>query len=537
MPRVSSPPSPARPRRRAPAVPPPAASDAPSSSGGKVLPLEELSAVLEGQRAEGKAVVMCHGVFDLLHIGHIRHFAQARAMGDVLVVTVTPDRFVNKGAHRPAFPEQLRAEAIAALDAVDYVAINRWPTSTETIRMLRPAVYCKGSEYRQVEGDALAALNEEIAAAEAVGGRIAYTEDITFSSSSLINAYVPMFSPEAERWLKAFRTRYSAEQVLGFLARLSGVRPLVVGEAIIDEYVFCDGLGKSTKDPVLAFRYASTETYAGGSLAVANHLAGFCREVELVTVLGESDRAEEFVRRSLKPNVVPRFVTWRQAPTIHKRRFVDTHTSAKMFEIYLMQDGCLAGETEAELVSALQETCRDADLAIVADYGHGMLTPAAIRTLCGQAKFLAVNTQANAGNRGFNTVSKYPRADYVCLAMHEVALETRMRHAPWQDLVQEVVKRIDCPRFTVTQGKEGSMHYTRAEGFTEVPAFATKVTDRVGAGDAVLAVTSPLVAQGAPWDVVGFLGNLAGAEMVAELGNRISVSGSSLSRHVTSLMK
>jgi len=100
-----------------------------------------------------------------------------------------------------------------------------------------------------------------------------------------------------------------------------------------------------------------------------------------------------------------------------------------------------------------------------------MLTPPVIKVLCDRARFLAVNTQANAGNRGFNTISKYPRADYVCLAGHEVALETRMRHASWRELVLEVGKRIACPAFTVTLGKYGSLHYGDG-AFLEVPALA-----------------------------------------------------------------
>lgn len=503
----------------------------------KIKSLDELPSVLSRLRRQGKRIVLCHGVFDLLHIGHIRHFEQARSHGDALVVTVTSDRFVNKGAHRPAFPERLRAEAIAALDVVSFVAVNRWPTAVETLGLLRPDVYCKGGEYRQVQGDAQVALLAEIEAATAAGGRIEYTDDITFSSSQLLNNHFSVFPPQTEQWLKAFRKRHPVEEVLAYLDRAAAMKPLVVGEAIIDEYIFCEGLGKSTKDPVLAFHYRSTETHAGGSLAVANHLAGFCREVELVTLLGDDESREDVIRQGLRPNVQPWLVTRPNAPTIHKRRFVDIHTSARMFELYLMDDNPLRAREADALLDVLRRTVGGCDLVVTADYGHGMLTPAVIEALCRNARFLAVNTQANAGNRGFNTVSKYRRADYVCLAGHEISLETRMRHADQRDLVLEVTKRIDCPRFTVTLGKEGSLHYTPQDGFTEVPALATQVSDRVGAGDAVLAVTSLLVAQEAPWDIVGFVGNVAGAEMVADLGNRVSLTHSALARHITSLMK
>ena len=118
----------------------------------KVKPIEELSELLDRLRSD-KKIVLCHGVFDLLHVGHIRHFEHAKKLGDILVVTLTADRYVNKGPHRPAFPEDLRAESLAALDCVDYVAINRWPLATEPIERLRPHVYVKGSDYRDQDDD------------------------------------------------------------------------------------------------------------------------------------------------------------------------------------------------------------------------------------------------------------------------------------------------------------------------------------------------------------------------------------------------
>src|SRR5436309_12837249 len=113
-------------------------------TGNKIKPVDDLAKTVADLRAHGKKVVHCHGVFDLLHIGHIKHLEAARKLGDALVVTITPDRFVNKGPHRPAFPERLRAEALASLACVDFVAVNEWPTAVETIRALRPNLYVKG---------------------------------------------------------------------------------------------------------------------------------------------------------------------------------------------------------------------------------------------------------------------------------------------------------------------------------------------------------------------------------------------------------
>lgn len=507
------------------------------TTDSKILELSTLAEKVGECQAKGAKVILCHGVFDLLHIGHIRHFEQARKFGDVLVVTLTPDPFVNKGTNRPVFTGTLRAEAIAALDIVDYVGINNWPSAVETLQLLRPDTFCKGGEYRQKQVDAESNLLPEVEAARELGIQVEYTDDIVFSSSHLLNNHFSQFPPETDAWLEEFRNRYSADEVIACLEKARTKKVLVVGEAIIDEYVFCDAIGKSTKDPVLACQFNATEAFAGGSLAIANHLAGFSDEVGLVTYLGEDDRREEFVRQALLPNVKPVFTTKQDAPTIQKRRFVDRYTQSKLLELYIMNDKPLQGEDENALLEQLDLVVSDYDLVIASDYGHGMLTPRAISRLCDNTRFLVVNTQSNAGNRGFNPISKYRRADYVCLANHEVSIETRMREGNPQELLKEVAQRINCERFTVTQGRKGSLHFEYGCGFIEVPAFATQITDRVGAGDALLALTALLVEGRTPWDITGFVGNVAGAQIVAELGNRQPVKKVPLAKSIISLMK
>jgi len=509
----------------------------PGTSNPKIRTLEDLALELRALQARGKRIVLSHGVFDLLHVGHIRHFESAKKLGDVLVVTLTQDAHVNKGPHRPAFPEQLRAESIAALGMVDFVAINRWPTSVETIGLLRPDVYAKGPDYKASEKDVTGGITLEARAIQDVGGEIRFTDDETFSSSQLLNQFFAPFDKHVTDYLQEFRRRRSADEVLSWLERCGRARPLVVGEAIIDEYLFCVGIGKSTKDPVLAVLHESIEPVAGGSLAVANHLAGLCGEVGLVTQLGDHDRREDFVRASLRSNVTPVLLTKSGSPTLRKRRILDRYFGNKLLEIYYMDDRLCAGDDLLQLCGALRTAFDGHDLTVVADYGHGLLPPAAVDTLCSEAPFLCLNVQSNAGNRGYSTISKYRNASYVCLASHEVHLELRDRDTPLRDSIKTLAARIDCPRFTVTEGKVGTLHLDRTEGITEAPSLAVKVRDRVGAGDAVLAVTSLLVSAGAPWDIVAFVGNVAGAELVAQLGSRTPLERVSLSKHIVSLLK
>ena len=304
----------------------------------KILSLDQLGLHTRLWRQKGLCIIHCHGVFDLLHIGHIRHFEQARQMGDVLIVTLTPDRYVDRGPHRPAFSETLRAEAIASLKCVDGVAINQWDSAEETLRILRPHVFVKGAEFKDLGQEASGKITAEEKVVRDIGARIAFTEDIVFSSTNLINRYLAGLPEEINKYLALFRRRYSLDQVLSILEQMAALKVLVIGDTILDEYQYCETIGKSSKDPTLVMKYQSHDLFAGGSLAVANHVAGFSEAVHLVSVLGERNSQEKFIRSQLQKKIMSHFYNQPDAVTTVKRRYLDSYSFNKLLEIYDMDD-------------------------------------------------------------------------------------------------------------------------------------------------------------------------------------------------------
>lgn len=501
----------------------------------KIRDLHELAEELPSLR-RGRRVVQCHGVFDLLHIGHIRHFQAAKKSGDLLIVTVTPDQYVNKGPHRPVFPDVLRAEAIASLDCVDYVALNKWPNAVEAIALLRPDLYAKGADYRDAASDHTGGITSERAAVERAGGTLIFTDEITFSSSALLNQHMPVFDETVNEYLAGFRRRYPVDVVTGILKAASRLKVLVVGEAIIDEYQYCETLGKSGKEPILAAQFIRSETYVGGSLAVANHVASCAGDVRLVSMLGSVNSYESLVRANLAANVTPEFLLMTGAPTLVKRRFIETYPFQKLFEVYVMDEEAAQKESDA-LCAVLERLLPEYDLTIVADYGHGMIGKRAIDLICRNARHLAVNAQLNAGNHGFNTVSKYRRADFISLSEKEVRLETRSPSGDLDEIVRRVADQLGCSRVLVTRGAQGNLCYSRSEGFFRVPGFAIRTVDRVGAGDAVFAIASLCAALDAPMEVIGLVGNAAGTEAVGVVGNARFIERAPLLKHIEALLK
>jgi len=503
----------------------------------KIQSLSDLAADVRRWKAAGKKVVHAHGVFDLLHIGHIRYFSQARKFGDVLIVTVTPDHFVNKGPHRPLFHETLRAEAIAALDSVDYVAINKWPTAVETIGMLCPDFYVKGPDYKDKEQDRTGGILAEEQAVQATGGQLVFTNDIAFSSTNLINREFPVFPKEVSDYLEGFAARHKLSDVFRPLENARPLKVLTVGESIIDEYQYCTAIGKSSKEPMVALKHQSTERFAGGILAVANHVAGFCDRVGVVSELGFERGHESFISDKLRSNIEKHFLYRTDSPTIVKRRFVESYFFTKLIEVYELNDSASTPADNQRLCDTLKQVLPEFDIVIVVDFGHGMITDEAVQALCNGARFLAVNTQSNAGNLGYHTISRYKRADYVCMAENEIRLEARDRRGDIKDMILKVSRELGARYMSVTRGKNGADCYSSAEGLFHVPAFAGSVVDRMGAGDGFISITSLCVAQNTPMEIVGFIGNAVGAQMVATVGNRTPVERVSLLRQIESLLK
>ena len=507
------------------------------NSNTKILSLQDLSNHLDKIR-QNKRVVLCHGVFDLLHIGHIKYFQRAKTAGDILIVTVTPDRYVNKGPDRPAFQEQLRCEAIAALAMVDYVAINEWPTAVETIQLLKPDIYAKGSEYKKAENDVTGMIVEEERALNKIGGSMLFTDDIVFSSSTLLNRFLSDFPEETRNFLRTISTEYGESNIFSYLDNARSLKVLVIGEAILDEYNYCDMIGVAAKDPAIVVQYISKERFAGGILAVANNVAKFCDNVDLIAMLGEFESEEDFIKEHLDSKITPIFFYKKDSPTIVKQRYVGEGPSIqKLFEVHKINQHDLSASEQSMLQDEIISRIKEYDIVLVVDFGHGFISKNTAQLISKNAKFLAVNTQANSGNKGFNVISKYPSADFICLNDLEIKFEERHNSGTIFDMVRNVATKLSCPITIVTQGKLGCICYRKEEEMVIIPAFAKKVVDRIGSGDALIAIASLCAVQQAPAIITGFVGNAAASVAVATIGHRDSIEKVSFKKYLSTLLK
>ena len=502
----------------------------------KILKLEDLAKEIAKLKKQGKTIAQCHGCFDLLHPGHIMHFKSAKQKADIVIVTVTPDHFVNKGPGRPVFNEQLRMESIAALESVDYVALNRWPTAVETIKLLKPDFYVKGPDYKDRSKDLTKGILDEEKVVKSVGGEIYITEDITFSSSNLINSFFNPHTPKTKEFVENFKKKHSFDKIVKDIDNLNNLKVLVIGDTIIDEYHYCNPLGKSSKSPTISTIFLRSEIFAGGVLAIANHLEQFAGNVKLVTCLGKENTASGIIDKTLSKGVDAKFFTRNDGPTPVKRRYLDRYQNVKLFEVTFMNDHHIDAKLEKETIQYLNKEIPKYDLVIITDFGHGFITPGIIKCVQEKAKHIAINAQTNSNNYGYNYITKYHKSDYISIDEKELRLPFGDNYGDLETLVKKLHAITKAGKIQITLGGDGSLWY-QDKKFYRTPAFARVVKDSVGAGDAVLSITALCAFSGMQPEEISFIGNCTGALAVEIIGNAHPVYKKDLIRFIQYFLK
>lgn len=504
----------------------------------KVLNSEQLAKV-RADRSPQK-IVHCHGVFDVLHAGHLAYFESAKKFGDILVVTITADQFVNKGPGRPYFNSRIRAGMLAALEVVDFVFVNNHPTATSCIEILKPHFYVKGPDYRDKSQDPTGAIYDEERAAEKNGGKLVFTSDDTYSSSFLINNFFPAWNDDQTAAIHRVKAAGGLAAIEGYLEKISKLNVSIVGEPIIDTYVFCRPEAISSKSPCLSAKYLFQEDYAGGSLAIANHLSDFVGGLNLVITHGGEPWFQKILQEKLDPRIKVVEEVLPAVPSPRKTRYIADDKRQRLFELTDLQSDQWMHHSCDGFVSKIKQYTANSDLSIIADFGHGMFENGVLRTVQEIPGFVALNVQTNSSNIGFNPYTKHKKFSYLSIDLKEARIAFQDRYSAHLELFERVYESC-APKgasATMTLGPMGSVYRSpKSEKELVAPAFADSVVDAVGAGDAYFAISSLFVKVGAPEIFVPFVGNVFAGLKTKIIGNKSSVTKAQLIKAITAILK
>lgn len=490
---------------------------------GKIVTKSEFKIIRGQLRAEEKTVVLCHGVFDLIHPGHIIHFEQARKMGDVLVVSITSEKFVRKGPGRPYFNDDMRLKFLEAIEYIDYVMLSEGYTVDDVVEVVEPDIYVKGEEYKSAKDDITGKISEEQELVERHGGKIQFTAGQVFSSTRLINNALSGLPDDVRVYMEKFKQKYSMSDIKEYAEKIGNLRILVIGDLIIDKYSYCNVQGIMSKDMGYSARLKGVEEYFGGAAAVARHLSSFNKNVTLMSVMGNEENIRLRIFDELAKTISLKLFYSDAIPTITKHRYLSRNEKRdeyrKIFAINnIPEKPGYEKEIREKFSGELRDIIEDYEVVFLCDFGHGLIDEEVMNIVQEKARYLVLNCQTNSSNKGMNIITKYYRADAFTLDQQEINLA----YPSYADDDGTKLKKLSHHLKGIgwlTRGAQGAIQIDKGNT-QECPAFTLSVKDTIGAGDAFFALSGAFAAVGAPVDVGTVMGNIGGALGANIVGNR-----------------
>lgn len=498
----------------------------------KIKTAEELKQVL-GPRPRTRKVIMCHGVFDVVHPGHVRHLLYAKTKAEVLVASITADAHISKGHHRPHVPQELRALNLAAFEVVDYVIIDRNPTPIENLSLLQPEFFAKGYEY--TSGGLPPKTQEEADTLRSYGGELIFTPgDIVYSSTRLIDLAPP--SIKSEKLLTLMDgEQLTFDSLRGALGDLGRYRVHVVGDTIVDSYTQTAMIGGQTKTPTMSVLYERRDDYIGGAAVVAEHLRAAGAQVVFSTVLGD-DALRDFVLEGLKKSGVDcRALIDKTRPTINKNAIVAG--GYRLLKIDTLDNRSISDETVGKLAAAVQEVPSDA--VVFSDFRHGIFNRRTIPQLVAAIPANRYKVADSQVASRWGNITEFQNFDLVTPNEREARFALGDQDSGIRPLASALYDAAKCKTLILKLGERGvlaclSSDHTSLDSFVVVDSFADRVVDAVGAGDALLAyATLAKLATGSD-AVATILGSIAAA-CECEVDGNIPVTPDDVRRKIDAL--
>lgn len=477
----------------------------------KIKTPEELAELI-GPRPRERKVIMCHGTFDLVHPGHIRHLLYAKSLADVLVASLTADEHITKANFRPFVPQELRAYNLAALECVDYVVIDSEPTPLKNVGIIKPDYFAKGYEYGKDSIHPRTAEEKEVV--ESYGGEIIFTPgDIIYSSSHIIETEPPAISTE-KLMLLLEAARINLDDLRNSLTKLKGVKVHVVGDTIVDSLTQCTMIGGMTKTPTMSMRFEERQDFVGGAGIVAKHLQAAGAEVTFSTVLGDDPLAEFTLKDLADAGVQCTPVIDRTRHTTNKNVIVAG--GYRLLKVDTVDNRSISDRTVNTLSEQIRET--PADLVFFSDFRHGIFNRDTIPPLTAALPadvFKVADSQVASrwGNilefRGFDLITPNEREARFALGDQDSVI---------RPLGLELYRKAGCKTLMLKLGERGMMTFVGipkseadVRAFFALDSFAGHVVDAVGSGDALLAYAALALFTSNDPVIASVLGSIAAA--------------------------
>jgi rfaE bifunctional protein kinase chain/domain len=482
----------------------------------KIKTLEELREAI-GPRPRAKKAIMCHGTFDIVHPGHLRHLMYAKEKADLLIASVTADAHIMKANHRPYVPQELRAANLAALEMVDFVIVDPNPTPIEHMAKIQPDYFAKGYEY--TANGVPPKTQEEMDTLAAYGGEMVFTPgDIVYSSSAIIESAPPNLG--IEKLLNLMDSEgIDFDDLRNTVHALEGLRVHIVGDTIVDSYSYCSLLGATAKSPTFSVRHDTSERFVGGAGIIAKHMKTAGADATFTTVLGD-DEQRQFVLDDLDAaNVRVKAYVDPTRPTTHKERFmVDGY---KMLQVDRVDNRGISPRVLDAISSHITET--PADAVIFSDFRHGIFNRQTIGQLTAAIPDGVMKAADSQVSNRWGNILEFEGFDLITPNEREARFALGDQDSVVRPLALDLFRRAKCRYLILKLGERGLITY-RSPGpqpreFFNVDTFVEHLADPIGAGDALLSYATLALARTNNIVIASILGSLGAAVLCERQGN------------------
>ena len=474
--------------------------------------MEIVATILEKGRGARK-IVFVSGNFNVVHPGHLRLLSFARDCGDFLVVGVFPD-----GNGKVHVPQHLRLEAVQSISLVDFAFVL--PVRPEEfVALLKPAVVVKGK-------DREAGNNPEREIVEGYGGKLFFgSGEVRFSSIDLLQKELQEtnFSTIRKPLDYLERHGFSLNDLVGISRKFHGLRAVVIGDLIVDEYINCDPIGMSQEDPTIVVTPIRSDRFVGGAGIVAAHARGLGAQVTYVHVAGD-DEIGRYAADVLKGyEVDAQVVIDESRPTTLKQRF--RAQGKTLLRVSHLRQHDIPHEIGSAVVEKVRAALRNADLLMFSDFNYGCLPQYIVDELIDYCRARSIMMVADSQSSSqVSDVSRFKGVKLLTPTEREARLATRDFSSGLVILAEALRRKADAEHVILTLGSEGLLvQVPEAQpGYfstDQLPAFNSAPKDAAGAGDSVLACASLALAVGADIWQSAYLGSVAGALQVGRVGN------------------
>ena len=496
----------------------------------KIVTIKKLLKVL-GRRPRKKKVILCHGNFDVVHPGHVRHLIYAKSKADILVVSITADKHIDKGIYKPFVPEGLRSVNLAAFEMVDYVIIDNNKTSLNTLKKLNPDYFAKGFEY--TSAGLPPATKDEAKIVEKYGGEMIFTPgDVVYSSTKILNLSKPNIDNFKLLDLMQ-RNKLTFEILKDALKKIKKLKVHVLGDTIIDTHTKTNLIGGYLKTPTPSVLYQETKSYTGGAAIVAKHLKAAGAEVNFTTILG-NDELKNFVISEMKKSKIKlNFILDKNRPTTNKNTIISNNYN--LLKIDKVDNQPISTNILNKIKDIILKD--NYDVFIFSDFRHGIFNKSSIPTLSRSIKKKAFKVADSQVATRWGNIADFKNFDLITPNEKEVRFSLADQDSSISELTRKLMKVSGFKNLILKLGERGTVTVAKKNSLSfATPSFARNIVDAVGAGDALLAYASLCLVLTKSIVPANILGSIAAA-CECEMEGNIAVKKNMIIEKINQLEK